>query len=485
MASDEGVRGGRGGEEGRGRKGNAMLVRVGDKCPWGSLCRFGTVGKCRGVHTLLEREHFKRKRQVQREEANTSCPFCVRGCCRFGESCWRGVKEDSDYSGSDGEEHTREDTGGQPRHPGGTRCEECAAGDVSGTLEEGEVGDRYGVREWDRHVGDDSGWVHTEARVARHEIAPRVGTLGTRKQVMGGGYYVALAVQEDDEAPVQEQPGQVVEDSLQAAATQAAAQWAAAKVATADRAAAQQAAVQQAVAQQDALLQAVENEIKETRAWARQVVAGQAAVQADKAGRAQVKEAAVQAAAQQAAAQQAAAQQAVGNEVKVQQVRAWQAAGMQAAVQAGKTGRAQVQAAAVQETKGQGTAQVQATRPGGNRPGQVVRGGAHAQLTVQGCWRQWRKYAQVARYDDEYDEWVANNRWFDLRDAMSVWMGRYDRACDAEMNLMLLILNLARDEMRLTVWMWKFNMDEAVQEATLSGWWEAAAARPIWRQQWQ
>ena len=297
---------------------------------------------------------------------------------------------------------------------------------------------------------------------------------------MGGGYYVALAVQEDDEAPVQEQPGRVVEDSLQAAATQAAAQWAAAKVATADRAAAQQAAVQQAVAQQDALLQAVENEIKETRAWARQVVAGQAAVQADKAGRAQVKEAAVQ-----AAAQQAAAQQAVGNEVKVQQVRAWQAAGMQATVQAGKTGRTQVQIAAVQETKGQGTAQVQATRPGGNRPGQVVRGGAHAQLTVQGCWRQWRKYAQVARYDDEYDEWVANNRWFDLRDAMSVWMGRYDRACDAEMNLMLLILNLARDEMRLTVWMWKFNMDEAVQEATLSGWWEAAAARPIWRQQWQ
>ena len=91
----------------------------------------------------------------------------------------------------------------------------------------------------------------------------------------------------------------------------------------------------------------------------------------------------------------------------------------------------------------------------------------------------------MARYDDEYDEWVANNRWFDLRDAMSVWMGWYGRACDAEMNLMLLILNLARDEMRLMVWMWKFNMDEAVQEATLSGWWEAAAARPIWRQQWQ
>ena len=97
------------------------------------------------------------------------------------------------------------------------------------------------------------------------------------------------------------------------------------------------------------------------------------------------------------------------------------------------------------------------------------------------------KMAQVAREDEDYmyDEWVANNRWLDLQGAMSVWMARYDQACDAEMNLMLLILNLAHDEMRLMVWMWKFNMDEAAKEASLIGWWEAAAARQIWRQQSQ
>ena len=85
--------------------------------------------------------------------------------------------------------------------------------------------------------------------------------------------------------------------------------------------------------------------------------------------------------------------------------------------------------------------------------------------------------AQVAREDEDYDEWVANNRWLDLRGAMSVWMARYDEACDAQLNLMVLMLNLANDEMRLLVWMWKFNRDEAAQEAALIGWWDAAAAR--------
>ena len=52
------------------------------------------------------------------------------------------MRDDSDYSGSEDEERTREDTGGQQRHPGETRCEECAAGDVIhviGALEKGEV----------------------------------------------------------------------------------------------------------------------------------------------------------------------------------------------------------------------------------------------------------------------------------------------------------------------------------------------------------
>ena len=217
MAGDGRVRGGRWVEEGKGGKGNAMLVRVGDKCPWGSLRRFGTAGKCRGVRTLSEREHFRRKSQVKQEEARTSCPFCVRGCCRFGEGCWRGVREDSDYSGSEDEELRQEDTGGQRRQPGEIRCEECTAGDGSGALEKGEVEYRHGVRKFERHEDEDNGWVYIAERVTTYEVAPKVETLGTCEELVKGGYYVALEVPENDETAVQEQPGLDVEALLRQA----------------------------------------------------------------------------------------------------------------------------------------------------------------------------------------------------------------------------------------------------------------------------
>ena len=193
-----------------------MVVRVGDRCPWGALCRFGAAGKCRGEHTVPEDEHFAKKREIQQMEAKAPCAFCVRGCCRFGAGCRRGMREDSDYSGSEDEERTREDTGGQQRHPDETRCEGCAADDVVGALEKGEVEYRYGVRRHERHENEDSGWVHTEARVTTYAVAPE--TLGTGEELLKmGGYYVALAVPEKDDATVQEQPGLDVEALLRQA----------------------------------------------------------------------------------------------------------------------------------------------------------------------------------------------------------------------------------------------------------------------------
>ena len=190
------------------------------------------------------------------------------------------MRDDNDYSGSEDEERTREDTGGQQRHPGETRCEEFAAGDVIGALEKGEVEYRYGVRRHDKHEDEDSGWVHTEARVTTHEIALRVGTLGTSEQLLGGGYYVALAVQEDDEAAVQEQPEQVVEDSLQTAAKQAAAKWATAKEAAPKQAAAKEAAVKQTAVQQAAAKEAAAQQAAAKEAAAQEAAAKLAAAKA-------------------------------------------------------------------------------------------------------------------------------------------------------------------------------------------------------------
>ena len=464
---------------------HAMVVRVGDRCPWGALCRFGAAGKCRGEHTLPEDAHFARKREIRKMEAKAPCAFCVRGCCRFGAGCRRGMREDSDYGGSDEGDGEQWAVGSVQRrqHTAEVRCEECdTAGNAKQATAKGAAMPQAAAKEAAAKVGTAKQAAMRQAAVqqsaakeaaaqqaATKEAAAQEATVqqtAARQAVAKEAAVQQAAVKEAAAKPTTK------EATTKEAATQPTAnKYAAANEATAKKAAAKQAAAKEAAMQEAAAKAAAAKQVAAKEAEAKQAAVTQATT--------------TQAATRQATTQRAATQQAVANEATVQQAMTWQAAAMQAAVQADKAGRAQVKEAAVQETKRQETAQVQATRTGGNRPGQLVRGDAHAQLTVQGCWRQWRKSAQVARYDEDYGEWVANNRWFDLRDAMSVWMGWYDRACDAEMNLMLLILNLAHDEMRLMVWMWKFNMDEAVQEATLSGWWEAAAARPIWRQQWQ
>ena len=64
---------------------------------------------------LLEVEHFEKTRAVLQAEARTSCAFYVRGCCRLGENCRRGMKADSEYSGS-GDEEGSEKVVGVPQH---------------------------------------------------------------------------------------------------------------------------------------------------------------------------------------------------------------------------------------------------------------------------------------------------------------------------------------------------------------------------------
>jgi hypothetical protein len=65
---------------------DAVIAR---KCEWGFSCRFGAV--CLAWHSLGEHEHFAVKQQVRKREWEEKCAFCVRGCCRHGEMCRRGM----------------------------------------------------------------------------------------------------------------------------------------------------------------------------------------------------------------------------------------------------------------------------------------------------------------------------------------------------------------------------------------------------------
>ena len=95
-------------------------------------------GKCRGEHTFQEAEHFDRKQAIRQVEARASCAFCVRGCCRFGAECRRGMQADSDYGGSeDGQEEEPE---AQVKV-----CEECGVEEVAGVLDKGQSQFRYAV----------------------------------------------------------------------------------------------------------------------------------------------------------------------------------------------------------------------------------------------------------------------------------------------------------------------------------------------------
>ena len=65
---------------------DAVIAR---KCEWGFSCRFGAM--CLAWHSLGEHEHFAVKQQVKKREWEEKCAFCVRGCCRHGEMCRRGM----------------------------------------------------------------------------------------------------------------------------------------------------------------------------------------------------------------------------------------------------------------------------------------------------------------------------------------------------------------------------------------------------------
>ena len=85
-----------------------MEVKVGEMCPHGTTCGFGAWGRCRGVHTEKEYEHFRQKEKVRAlqagikcEEARSPCSWCVRGCCKFGTECRRGLMVDSEYESAE------------------------------------------------------------------------------------------------------------------------------------------------------------------------------------------------------------------------------------------------------------------------------------------------------------------------------------------------------------------------------------------------
>ena len=78
-----------------------MGARSGERCPWRVRCIYGLDGRCNMVHLQEEVEHFATKREIQSKEACAECAFCIRDCCKFKDRCWRGLKDDSDYDGSD------------------------------------------------------------------------------------------------------------------------------------------------------------------------------------------------------------------------------------------------------------------------------------------------------------------------------------------------------------------------------------------------
>jgi hypothetical protein len=60
------------------------------KCGWGFSCRFGTG--CLAWHSFEEQEHFAVKQEVRRREWEERCGFCVRGSCKYGDGCRRGIE---------------------------------------------------------------------------------------------------------------------------------------------------------------------------------------------------------------------------------------------------------------------------------------------------------------------------------------------------------------------------------------------------------
>ena len=78
----------------------AMVVRCGERCPYGRNCRYALAMRCRGVHTAEEERVFAQERQIFQWKAKGGCAHCKRQCCRYGAACRRGPGEDSDYEAS-------------------------------------------------------------------------------------------------------------------------------------------------------------------------------------------------------------------------------------------------------------------------------------------------------------------------------------------------------------------------------------------------
>ena len=96
---------------GKGLKQQGICVE-GEKCPFGTRCKFGLRGICVGVHSEREIRHFIGKREGIERERSEPCAFCLAGRCKWAKrpgGCWRGLgdseyEESSESDGSSGEE---------------------------------------------------------------------------------------------------------------------------------------------------------------------------------------------------------------------------------------------------------------------------------------------------------------------------------------------------------------------------------------------
>ena len=79
-----------------------IIVEEGKACPFGVCCKFGMLGKCVGVHSASDEQHFEGKRAGKDREKRAPCAYCVAGQCKWARrcgGCWRGMGGgDSDYS---------------------------------------------------------------------------------------------------------------------------------------------------------------------------------------------------------------------------------------------------------------------------------------------------------------------------------------------------------------------------------------------------
>ena len=158
-----------------------MVVQVGERCPWGVSCKFGAAGACRGTHSAEDLEHFALKKKLQVAEAQSSCAYCVRSCCRYGARCRRGVRDDSDYASSGEEEGSGAKTASVVSDGGSSRGR--AGEDRRGEAE-------VAARRWT-----------TSGQVAQYRKVIVTGeTRGEDESEVKGGYYLPLAAMSGCEA---------------------------------------------------------------------------------------------------------------------------------------------------------------------------------------------------------------------------------------------------------------------------------------------